>query len=319
LPDPTPRNPDRVGARLLLVLLSLAWGLSWPVMRIALDEVTPWTLRALGYLTGTLFLFGVVWLKRRTAASPSRGLALPSPTTYLHAIVSALLNVVGFGLFSTFAQLHAMTSRVSIIAYSMPVWASLLAWLLLGERLTRWSILGLALCVAGLAVLLSSIGAGPPLGLLLALASAVTWAAGTVYVKWARIPADRIVLTGWQLLISFAVIAACLVYFDGVPHLWPLRPTTIAALAFHGVVATGIAYLLWFEIVGRLTVTAASLGSLCVPVVGILSSIVLLGERPTAMDAVGFALIFAAAASVLLEPATRPHHRQSCRVKEEPQ
>jgi len=297
LSDVAPRRADAIGAKVLLVLLSLAWGLSWPAMRIALDEVSPWTLRALGYGTGTLFLFGVLGHERRN-------LALPFGVAYVHVVVSALLNVVGFGLFSTFAQLHAMTARVSLIAYSMPVWAGLLAWPLLGERLTRSSIIGLLLCVAGLAVLVSS-ASGPPLGLFLALGAAISWAAGTLYLKWARIAGDRLAITGWQLLASFAVLAACLVGFERTPHLWPLRPATIAALAFHGLVATGLAYLLWFEIVGRLPVVTAALGSLCVPVVGIVSSIIILGERPTAMDAAGFALIFAAAASVLLEPATR--------------
>lgn len=293
------RAPAPVGAKALLVLLSLAWGLSWPVMRIALDEVTPWTLRLVGYGTGVIFMFAVVKLRRRPAS-------LPFGRPYLHVIVSALLNVVGFGLFSSFAQLQAMTARVAIIAYSMPIWASVLAWLLLGEALTRPAILGLILCVSGLAVLLYPLaGAGVPLGLVLALGSALSWAAGTLYLKWARIPGDRIAVTGWQLVVSLAVIALCLAFFEGVPRVWPLRPSTIFALLFHGVISTGLAYLLWFEIVERLPVATASLGSLCVPVVGILSSIAVLGERPGLTDAIGFTLILAAAASVLLEPATR--------------
>jgi len=300
LPETAPRKPDRTGAKVLLLLLSLAWGLSWPVMRIALEEVTPWTLRLVGYATGVVFMFAVVKLRRRAPA-------LPFGRSYLHVTVSAVLNVVGFGLFSSFAQLQAMTARVAIIVYSMPIWASVTAWLLLGEGLTRPAIVGLVLCVCGLAVLITPLaGAGVPLGLVLALGSALSWAAGTLYLKWARIPGDRIAITGWQLVVSLAVIAVCLAIFEGAPHLWPLRPTTIVALVFHGVIATGLAYLLWFEIVERLPVATASLGSLCVPVVGILSSIAILGERPSLIDAIGFALILAAAAAVLIEPATRP-------------
>src|SRR5262249_36794625 len=183
---------------------------------------------------------------------------------------------------------------------------TLLAWPVLGEPLTRFSILGLVLCVAGLWVLISPVAAsGGALGLILALGSAVSWAAGTLYLKWARIEGSRIAITAWQLLVSFVVLAACFAWFEGVPQLSPLRATTLAALAFQGLIATGLAYLLWFEIVVRLSVAAASLGSLCVPVVGIVSSILMLGERPTFADLVGFVLILAAAASVLLEPATR--------------
>jgi drug/metabolite transporter (DMT)-like permease len=286
-------------AKLLLVLLSIAWGLSWPVMMVALAEVTPWTLRALGYANGTLCMFALVKLRGRKAT-------LPFGVAWAHVVVSAFLTIVGFGLLSTFAQLSALTSRVAIVTYSMPIWASPLAWLVLGERLTAMSIAGLVLCVAGLAVLIYPLATlGIPLGLALALAAALVWAAGTVYLKWARIRGDGIVVTAWQLAVAFVVLAGCVAAFEGTPHLWPLKPATLLALAFHGVIATGLAYFIWFDIVARLPAATASLGSLCVPVVGILGSMVMLGERPTAADLVGFALILAAAACVLLAPSGR--------------
>ena len=285
-------------AILLLVLLSLAWGLSWPAIRIALDEVAPWTVRVVGYATGTLFMFAIVQLQGRKASLP--------PGVYGHVIISAVLNILGFGLLTTFAQLHVMTARVVIVSYSMPVWASLMAWLLLGERLNTASVVGLLLCVSGLMVLVYPVAfTGDPIGLLLALGAALSWAAGTIYVKWARVPGDRVVMTAWQLAVSFVVTAIGVVAFEGVPHLWPLSWPVLLALAFHGPVGTGIAYFLWFSIIGRMPAATASLGSLCVPVVGILSSVILLGERPSVADAIGFTLIFAAATTVLLPSATK--------------
>jgi len=133
----------------------------------------------------------------------------------------------------------------------------------------------------------------------------VSWAAGTIYVKWARIKGDAVAVTAWQMLTSFLVITACSAALEGVPQVWPLRTETVIAIAFQGLIASGLAYLIWFDIVGRLPVATASLGSLCVPVVGILGSMVILGERPTLADALGFTLIFAAAACVLLQPAMR--------------
>ena len=293
------RSRPGVGAKFLLVLLSLVWGLSWPAVRIALDEVAPWTLRALSYGVGTVFLFALLRLRGRPAS-------LPVGPVYLHVAVSALLNIFGFGLITTFAQLNALTSRVVIVSYSMPVWASLMAWLILGERLNAASIAGLVLCVFGLTVLVYPvIQSGAPLGLLLAFAAALCWAAGTIYVKWARIPGDGIVVTAWQLAIAFVAAAIGAVAFEGIPHLWPLSLPVVVALAFHGPIGTGVAYFLWFTIVGRLPAATASLGSLLTPVVGIGSTILLVGEQLTFADAVGFMLIFAAAASVLLEPAHR--------------
>ena len=76
---------------------------------------------------------------------------MPRGTTWLHLFVSSVLNIVAFGVFSTFALLTATTGRVAVVSYSFPVWACLLAWLMLGEKLRGTATLGLALCIGGLA------------------------------------------------------------------------------------------------------------------------------------------------------------------------
>ena len=92
-----------------------------------------------------------------------------------------VFNVVAFSIFTPFAQLYAATSRVTILVYTMPIWASLLARLVLGERLNATRAVALALCVAGMAVLIYPLAAtGIPAGILLALGAAMSWAAGTV-------------------------------------------------------------------------------------------------------------------------------------------
>jgi drug/metabolite transporter (DMT)-like permease len=73
-------------------------------------------------------------------------------------------------------------------------------------------------------------------------------------------------------------------------------------VVFSGIIGSGVAYFMWFEIVRRLPAMTASLGVLSVPVVGVVSSVLLLGEQPTVPDIIGFVLIFAAAACVLLAP-----------------
>jgi drug/metabolite transporter (DMT)-like permease len=293
-------SPEGAGtAKLLLLLLSFAWGLTWATNAIALREVTPWTVRIVSYIVGTVFIFGLVRLNGRNAR-------VPFGVAWVHLAISGLLSVAGFGVLTVFAQTGALTSRVVIVSYSMPVWSSLLAWPILGERLNRLKVLGLLLCVAGLIVLVSPLlSEGLPFGLALALAAAVSWAAGTVYLKWAQLTGDMIVVTAWQILVSLVLVIVCVALLEGVPHVWPLRLETIGALVFTGIVGTGIAYFLWFSIVGRVSAATASLGSLCVPVVGILSSVLILGERPDAWDALGFTLISCAAACVLLQPSGR--------------
>jgi drug/metabolite transporter (DMT)-like permease len=175
-------------AKLMLVLLSFCWGLTWPAMRVALGEIPVFSMRTVSLGLGALTLVIVVAAQRRKVM-------MPNATAWAHVFVAAILNIVGFSLLSSFALLQAATSRVAILSYTMPIWAALFAWLVLGERFNRARIVALALCVAGMAVLIAPLaGAGIPIGLLLALGTGVSWAAGTVYLKWARIDADPVVV-----------------------------------------------------------------------------------------------------------------------------
>lgn len=287
---------DATAARLLLVALSFCWGLSWPAIRIGLDELSPWTMRLFGYTIGALTLLALICLQ-------GRKLAIPYGKAWAHVVGASLPNVIAFGLFGTFAQLSAMTSRVIIINYSMPIWASLLAWLLFRERVNARSALGLALCIAGLTVLVYPVmeySLTEPTGLLLALGCSISWAAGTLYMKWAKIEGDLLAITFWQTVVGVVVFAIGVLIFRTPLEIEPLQLRTWLAVLFNGIFGTGLAYFIWFNIIGRLPTATAALGSLSNPVVGIIGSVILLGERPTLPDIFGFALIFAAAACVLI-------------------
>ena len=302
-----PRFDNATTAKLLLVFLAFCWGLSWPSMRIALDEVGPWTMRLFGYSIGAITLVVLIRWQRRS-------LAIPFGRAWLHVLIAGAFNSVMFGLCATFAQLLATTSRVIIINYSMPIWGSLMAWIVLRERVNPRARLGLALCIAGLTVLVYPVAhatATEPIGLLLALGCALSWAAGAVYMKWARIPGDLIAITFWQVILGVVVFAAGFFVFQGAPTFEMPSSRAVLGILFNGVFGTGVAYFLWFNIIGRLSMATASLGTLANPVVGVIGSMLLLGDRLTVPDIVGFALIFAAAVCVLLPARGTPEKTQA--------
>jgi drug/metabolite transporter (DMT)-like permease len=148
--------------------------------------------------------------------------------------------------------------------------------------------------------------------LLLALGSAVSWALGTIYIKWRRINIEAFTLAAWQLIIAFFVILAFVPVFEGSFHFSSIGYYSLGGLLFAGFFGSGVAYYLWYRIIQLLPATTASLGALASPVIGVVSSIFLLGESPTLPDSIGFALIFAASACVLLQPNTptkvQPEH-----------
>ncbi len=294
---PVPASPHERGngsAKLMLVALSLAWGVNWPALRIALRELPPFGMRTVSLGLGALLLLAAVAAQRRR-------LSLDRPVDWLHVLIASALNIVGLSLLSSFALLTSATSRVTILAYTMPIWAALLTPIALGERLSRTTLVALALCVAGMAVLIWPLAHdGVPLGLMLAVATGMSWAAGTVYIKWARIRGDPIAITAWQLTLGSVIVAVALPFVEGVPHVANLHAATWLATIFTAIIGSGLAYFLWFNIVGRLPAMTASLGVLSVPLIGVVATALILGEYPTVPDVVGFVLIFAAAACVLL-------------------
>jgi len=278
----------------MLVALSLAWGLTWPAMRIALDEVPPFSMRVVTLALGAGALFIVVGLQ-------GRSFALGGVKNCGHLIVSGILNILSFSLLSVIAMMFTATGRVAMLAYTMPIWAALFAWFVLGERLTRARIVALVLCAAGMAILVYPLAhSGALIGVLIALTIAVSWAAGTVYVKRVRITGDPIANAAWQIVVAFVVVVLCLPFAEGSLHLSQASALAVFAMIFAGIVGAGLAYFLWFGIIGRIPAMTASLGVLSAPVIGVISTAILLGEIPTIADIIGYVLIFAASVCVLL-------------------
>ncbi len=282
-------------AKLLVVLLAFAWGFNWIAAAIALREVSPWTLRMAGSGIGAALLFAAAFVTGHRLKVPGH--------QYAHIMVAGLLNVTGFQVFSGFAQLSGATSRAIIITYSMPIWTTMLSRVVLGERLNMVRTIAFGLCVAGLAILLWPLFAnGVPRFVFYSLACALSWAVATVYIKWAQVTVEPLANAAWQLLFGFCFISLGSFLAEGHPHLWPLQTDTIQAMLFVGLAGVGLAHFLWWSIVWRLPAITASIGSLLVPVIGVSASTVVLGEHLTASDVIGFVMIFAAGACVLLQP-----------------
>jgi drug/metabolite transporter (DMT)-like permease len=295
-PEPAKATTDDTGARVMLVVLCLIWGTTWPIIKIALTEIDPFSMRTCTYALGSLTLLAICLTKRRS-------LHVPDARAWAHIVAASMLNIVAFPLLTAFGQLATTTSRVSILAYTMPIWSVVLAWMFLGERLTRMQMLALVLCAGGLAILIYPLTAhGLPFGVVLTVIAAISWAGGTVYLKWAHIKADSMGVAMWQLVIAFFIVTAFTFAYQGGVDYSKAHPLALLAMTFSGVLGSGVAYGLWFAIVRRLPASTASLGVLSVPVIGVIMSMILLGERLTSADIVGFTLIFAASACVLLSP-----------------
>jgi len=281
-------------------VLALAWGLNWPAVKTMLTVLPPFGMRVLGLGLGALLLLLLAAVQRRPLLPPRGGWGF--------VVIGGLLTIGLFNVCTSFAQLATTTSRAAVLTFTFPMMSAALAWLLLGERLDRRGALALAVGGLGVAVLalpvvqrLAAPGPLPPLaGLLLPLGAALTWSIGTVATKrWPPV-GDRVVLTAWQLLVGAGLTAVGSLFTgETIPRHWPVP--VVVAMAFHVLVATMVAYVLWYRLLASVSATVASLTTLAVPVVGVLGAMALVGERPSAADWLGFVLVLAGAGLVLLK------------------
>lgn len=295
--------PRRWPDRLAILALALFWGLNWPAVRIALFELPPWTLRTLGMAAGALFLLGLAGLLGQRLRLSKSEIA--------PVLVTGFLTITAFNLLLAFAQLAAPTSRAVIVTFTFPVWTVIFARVFLGERLDgrRW--VGLGFGSAGLVSLgwpLAAAGTVPA-GLYLALLAGTSWALGTVAAKRFAVAAPAMSIAAWQLAAGALVSAVGMAVFeprvlaDGIA--WSaFGAGTWLALLHHIVLAQALAYLIWYRLLARLPAGTVSLSTLMVPAIGVISSVIVLGETPTPADFAGLALMTAAIGAVML-PARR--------------
>jgi drug/metabolite transporter (DMT)-like permease len=270
-----PRKQTRVDSAGLFFVLttSTIWGLNWPVMKFALSEWPPLSSRGWTGVVGALAL-GVYALARGESLKASAD-------QWPRLLISAVLNVTLWMFVMSLALVWLPASEAVVIAYTMPVWTALLAWPLLGERLTLLRIVALVMAFAGLASLfggdgLSASTAKIP-GMLLGFIGAVGFAVGTIFLK--RFPIHLPGATSAALQIGIGSVPVALVgSLIEHPDVTVLTATGWAALAYMTFAGFCIAYVTWFAALERLPASIAAIGTMLAPVIGVVVAAIGLHE-----------------------------------------
>ena len=292
------RAPDHQGMPSslwwLLVGLTLAWGLNWTAMKIALAEFSPWIFRSLCLSLGALLVFAIV---RATGGSLRVARA-----HWAKLAVLAFFNVTCWNMLIAYGLTMIESGRTAILAFTMPVWSVPLSAWLLGERITRRKFIALALGAGGLALLLAEAFGDlqrAPLGSLLALAAALVWAIGVVLQKRWPLGVSTGSFAAWTMLLGGLPIFAWTLLFEQ-GNWTPVGAAALAALAYNVVIAFAFAYWAWFKIATAVSVTVSSISVLSIPVVGVISGMVFLGERPSLAEYAALVLVSGAILAVNL-------------------
>lgn len=283
----------------LVASLSIGWGVSWPMMKIALSEFPIWTFRAWSCLAAGMCLLGLARLSGRTL--------LPPAGEWPGLTLAALCNVTAWHMFVGYGVVLVASGHAAVLAYTMPLWVVLLGTVFLREPLELQSVMGMTLGLAGILTLVSAdfatLGKAPA-GALLILFGAIAWATGTLIQKHRRTVLPTLALSGWQLVIGSVPIFIVMPFIDGV-RVPNVSAQAWAAGAYLTFVALVVCYFLWFKIVSLMSANRASISALLVPAVGVASGALFLDEPFGWREILALAFVAAALALVLTVPAEK--------------
>ncbi len=278
----------------VLVGITLVWGFNWTAMKVAIGEIQPLVFRTFCLAAGSGLLFAYL----RATGQPR---AIPR-TEWRRLALNAFFTITCWNVLVVFGLMRIPSGRAAILAYTMPAWAIPLSVWLLGERMTVRRLVGLALGMAGIVLLLGEEVVRlqrAPLGALLVLGAAWTWAIGTVLQKKYPVRAPVAAYTAWLMLVGGVPIYLGALVLEDFGHLARVSAEAWLALAYNVVLAFGWAHWAWIKLATSVSVGVFSLSMLMVPAVGVFSGALFLGERPGFAEFAALALVVGSLLSVL--------------------
>lgn len=285
----------------LVVLLALGWGFNWPVMKVVTTEMAPLHFRSLCLVVGAIGLFAIAWANRLPIRVPKG--------SWPRLTAIAAFNVAAWNVLAVYGVTLMDSGRAAILAYTFPVWGVLLGVWLLREPLTGRRLSGVVLGVVAMLLLLGgeiyAVGRSP-IGALLLIASAMSWAVSTAIMKRWPVELPTTSFTGWQMLLALVpILGGALLFEKG-----SFSPLALSAWPFWGLVYNMLISSIfcnwaWIKIATYASISVSSLSTLLIPVVGVFSGMLLLGEHPRWSDFAALVLVVVALGVVLL-PQRRP-------------
>lgn len=283
----------------------LIWGTTWIVIKDQLASVNPsWSIAYRFAIGGAALLAWCLW-RGRPLRVPRAGL----PFLAGLALAQFVLNFN----FVYRAELHVPSGIVGTAYALLMVPNALLAWIFLKRGVTGRFAAGAVLGIAGVALLFGqqlALPGGDPAGV--ALGFALT-AAGLLSASVANVmQATRRARTlpplaalGWAMLMGAALNALVAAVVVGPPQ-WDPRPAYLAGLLFLGLLASAVAFALYFDLIRTIGPAEAAWTGVLVPIIAMTLSTLFEGYRWTPAAAAGALLAITGLAVALRQPRPAP-------------
>ena len=278
-----------------LVGITLMWGINWPMMKIALREVSPM------YFRGVTMGLGALWL---LFYFRFQGLRLWPQTRreWRDIVLLGIPNMFLWHALSIMGVMSLPSGRASILGFTMPVWTVVIGVMFMGAKFTPRIIAAVIATLAAIGLLIShefTALQGQPMGILWMELGALSWAIGTLWMRRISFTMPVQSLTVWMMLISSPMILLVGASTETWPT-WELSPLAWGSLVYAVLINYGFAQIIWFGMARDLPPATSAMSIMAVPVVGTLSASLLIGELPHWQDYAAMVCVVLAIAAVLL-------------------
>lgn len=277
----------------VLALLTVVWGLNWPVMKLGVTGFPPLTFRMLCLLIGTPVLgMGLLAMK-----VPFR-----VPRQYWRELlVLAIFNMFIWHVLIILAVQYLSSGRSAILGYTMPIFSALIGAFIFQNQLSKRAWGGVFAAALGVVLLLwheLTNLSGKPVGVLLALVAASTWALGTQMLRRTTIPLSTLTLSFWMTAMTTLVMTVLAFVFESDRWQEP-TPVHLMAILYTALLVFGFAHSAWFYLARGLPPVASTLSVMMIPILGVFSGAWALNETLHWQDWAAMGLMVVSIASVL--------------------
>ena len=278
------------------MLVVLFWGINWPIMKLGVHHMPPLWFAATRMILGSLFLFGLLALQGR--------LRLPVWSDRTILITIAIIQIALSTALIHSGLLFLGAGRSAVLVFTMPLWVAPLAFFFLKERISTIKIAGMGLGLIGVAILFNPLAfdftdRSLLIGNGFMLVASFSFATAIIFVRRNLGVAPIIQLVPWQLFCGSVLLAIAALSIEGTPQVaW--SASLIAIMAYNGPIATGFCFWAYLTVSSNLPAMNTAIGSLGIPVIGVVSSAFILGESLTLSVISGLVLIILGVLAVSL-------------------
>ena len=247
---------------ILLIILVLVWSSVWSLFRIAMESIPPLSFRVIIGIPAFVLLLALGYKKVRTIKIPRNNIKSLLLISFFNVTLWQILMLYGITMLGG--------GRAAVLTYTMPVWATIFAAIFGYEKINLSIVISLILGMIGIFFLSTEINIFENLfGFLITLSAGLSWAIGTMIVKYGGIKSDGLIVAGWQQIIGIIPIIPFALYFD-LNNFGEIELKHILIIFYGIFFSSAYTYWAYFTVLQKFSVNITSISVMAVPVLAVL-------------------------------------------------